>query len=177
MKVIDIIFILILLFGAYRGFKTGLFLEIVGFFAFILAILTGFKLLNSAITFIKSNWETDTILLPYIAFILIFCLVFFAIHLLSKGLKKIMDYTLLGKADNFVGALLGILKFSFAVSVLLWLTRAASIEFPPTLTEESFLYSPLVEFAPKVVYFVSYVIPFEDIFPAIKNLLTPSTEA
>lgn len=174
MKVIDIIFIIILLFGAYRGFRSGLFLEIVGFFAFIFAILTAFKLLNTGIAFIKDNWETDTILLPYISFILIFCLVFFAIHLLSKGLKKIMDYTLLGKADNFAGALLGILKFSFAVSVLLWLTRAASIEFPPSVIQESFLYDPLVEFAPQVVYYVGYIIPIQDIFPAIQGLLTPA---
>lgn len=171
MKVLDIILLILLAIGAYSGYKKGLFLEIVTFLALIIAIISSFKLLNTGIEFLKKSWGWESVLIPFICFILIFCLVFFGIHLFGKALKKVMDYTLLGTADNFAGAGLGILKMAFGVSILLWLATAASLEFPKEYTEGSFIFMPLVEFAPTMVHWVSYVIPFQDIFPSIKKVL------
>lgn len=156
------------------GFRKGLLLEIVTFLALVIGIISAFKLLNSGIELIRNTWGWDSILIPYLAFILIFIVVFFLIHLLGKALKKILDFTLLGSADNFAGAVLGIVKMAFGISLLLWLTRAASIELPPQVTADSVLLTPLIEFAPRITSWISYVIPFQDIFPAIANILTDS---
>ncbi len=174
MNTADFVFLSFLALGAYMGFRKGLMLEIVTFLALIIGIISAFKLLNSGIEFIRSTWGWESILIPYLAFILIFVLVFLLIHLLGKTLKKILDFTLLGSADNFAGALLGVAKMAFGISLILWLTRAASIELPPAITENSLLFTPLVGFAPGVVHWISYVIPFQDIFPAISKILTDS---
>lgn len=174
MKIIDLVFLIILLVGAYSGFKKGLFLEIVTFLAFIIAIISAFKLLNTTIEFVKNTWHWNSVLIPYIAFVLIFCAVFFGIHLLGKALKKILDFTLLGSLDSIAGALLGVFKMAFALSLLLWLTEAASIEFPDDVTVGSFLFRPLSNLAPRIVSYISFVIPFQDIFPSIKRVLAYS---
>lgn len=170
MKIVDIILALLLIFGAWRGFRKGLFLEIITFLAFIVAIVSAFKLLNTGMEYLQNEWGWQTMLLPFIAFIAIFVLVFFAIHLLGKVLKKIVDYTLLGSIDNLVGAGIGILKMAFALSLVLWLTRVADLEIPKHYTENTWLFPTLIDFAPHVVHWISYVIPFQDIFPAIKKL-------
>ena len=170
MKIIDIILILILLFGAYRGYQKGLLLEILTFLALIIAIISAFHLLHSGVKWL-SDYFSETKLLPYISFILIFLLVFTGIFFLSKVLKRIIDYTLLGSFDKYAGALLGTCQIAFAVSMVLWLSHNAHIDLPRSYTNGTFLYPNLVAFAPKIVSWVSYVIPFQDIFPAVKRTI------
>jgi membrane protein required for colicin V production len=170
LKIIDIILILILLFGAYRGYQKGLLLEILTFLAFIIAIISAFHLLHSGVQWL-SDYFSETKLLPYISFILIFLLVFTGIFFLSRVLKKIIDYTLLGSFDKYAGALLGTCQIAFAVSMVLWLSHNAHMDLPRSYTNGTFLYPNLVAFAPKIVSWVSYVIPFQDIFPAVKRTI------
>lgn len=171
MKIIDLILLAILLLGGYLGFRKGLLLEIITFLGLIIGIISAFRLLNTGIEYIRTTWGWNSVFLPYIAFIVIFLLVFLGMFLLGKTLKKILDFTLLGSADNLAGALLGMLKMAFGLSLLLWLSRAASINFPSDVTTGSILFYPLVEFAPKVVSWISYVIPFQNIFPSITEIL------
>jgi membrane protein required for colicin V production len=175
LKILDLILLAILLLGGFLGFRKGLLLEIITFLGLVIGIISAFKLLNTGIEYIRSTWGWNSIFIPYIAFIAIFILVFFGMFLLGKALKKILDFTLIGSADNIAGAILGMLKMAFGLSLVLWLTRAASIEFPSEMTSGSVLFYPLVEFAPKVANWVSYIIPFQDIFPSITELLNGKT--
>ena len=171
MKAIDIILVIILLAGAYKGFKNGFLLELTSFFSFIIAIISAFKLLHTGISWLSPHMEKGSRLVPYIAFIVIFLLVFVGIFLFVRLLKRIIDYSVLGTADNFVGALFGIVEMAFVVSIVLWLTQQARIEFPKDYTSGTVVYPKLVPFAKQVVGWVSYVVPFQDIFPSIKEAL------
>jgi membrane protein required for colicin V production len=170
LKIVDIVLILLLLFGAYRGYQKGLLLEILTFFALIIAIISAFNLLHAGVKFLSNYFESSKIL-PYISFILIFLLVFIGIFFLSKALKKIVDYTLLGRFDKYAGALLGACEIAFGISMILWLSHNAHIDMPRSYTNGTFLYPNLVAFAPKLVSWISYVIPFQDIFPAVKQTI------
>jgi membrane protein required for colicin V production len=161
----------IILFGGYTGYKKGLVVEILTFFAFIIAIISAFKLTHLVVLLLSKNTEGPNRTLPYIAFLLIFILVFIGIYLLSKFLKKILNYSPLGMFDNWAGAILGCCKMAFGISLFLWLTYNAKIQFPKDLISDCVIYPTLIPFAPNVVRFVSHVIPFQDIFPLIKNCL------
>jgi membrane protein required for colicin V production len=161
----------IILYGGYAGYKKGLLVEILTFLAFIIAIISAFKLTHLVVSLISKNPGVQNPTLPYIAFLLIFILVFIGIYLLSKFLKRILDFTLLGMFDSWAGALLGCCKMAFGISLFLWLTFTAKIQFPKDLISDSVIYPPLIPFAPNVVRWVSHVIPFQDIFPLIKNYL------
>lgn len=118
-----------------------------------------------------SSEDGNESLFPYIAFVLIFIAVFFSIFLLSKLLKNLIDYSLLGSFDNWAGAILGACKMAFGISLFLWLTYHAKIKFPDNIVTDTVVYPQLISFAPKVVTWVSHVIPFQDIFPLIKQTL------
>jgi membrane protein required for colicin V production len=171
LKILDIILVAIILFGAYKGYKKGFLLEILSFFAFLIAILTAFKLLNAGIDFIQEHFEFTSRYLPVIAFVIIFIVVLIGIHLLNKLLKKIIDVTFLGTFDNLAGAALGAVKMAFFVSLILWLVHFAHLAESIGAVNESNLFMPMVSFAPKVIEWITVVLPFQDILPLIKENL------
>lgn len=178
MSTIDIILLIPLAFGAYRGFRKGFVLEVIAILAFILAIIGGFKLLHLGMDFLDRYLEVNGKALPYIAFILIFILIILAVNLLGKVLKKIIDLTLLGVVDNLAGAVLSVVKWAFGLSIVLWLTTSFNIGIPEKWTEGSLLYPYILTFAPHVVGYFSAIVPFaHDLFDVIKQMLSGDTPA
>ena len=100
MKALDIILIIILLFGAYRGFQKGLVVELFGLLAFILAIFVGVIMMEVGTEFLQKFINGYEKLLPYLAFLLIFILVVLTMKLLAWLLKKGLNLTPLGAVDN-----------------------------------------------------------------------------
>lgn len=85
--------------------------------------------------------------------------------------KKFLDLTILGAFDNFAGAIIGIFKWAFLVSIVLWLSLQINLTIPDHLTENSFLYPHIVEFAPTIGNYISAIFPFAgDLFESIKDL-------
>jgi len=168
---LDIILLVPLLLGAYLGFKRGLLMELVGLIALILAILGAFKLLHTGIEFLNRYIPEYGNFVPFIAFVGIFIGILILINLLGHLTKKLMDLTLLGAFDYVAGAILGVFKWAFIISVILWLTTQININIPDKLTEDSFLYPYILNFAPSVGKYVASVFPFADnLFESIQEL-------
>lgn len=68
MKTLDIILLIPLVFGAVLGFRKGLLLEIFGVLAFVLAIIGGFKLMETGMVYLSEYFEDFDQLLPFISF-------------------------------------------------------------------------------------------------------------
>lgn len=173
MKTLDIILLIPLIFGAYLGFKKGLLLEIVSLLAFFLAILGAFKLVDFGQELLSpyfQNWEKA---LPIISFILLFVGILLLVNLIGKIAKKILDMTLLGGLDNFAGAILGLLKWAFGVSLVLWLATSFDMNLSSSLTDETYIYPILASFAPVVFDAISVYMPFiQEIYNNLKNTFT-----
>lgn len=162
-----------LVFGAFLGFKKGLLLEIVGVLAFILAIIGGFKLMETGMVYLSEYFEDFGQLLPFISFLIIFLAIILLINMLGRLLKKMIDMTLLGGFDKFAGAILGLVKWAIGVSILLWLVNNFGVELPGQ-DEELVLYPFLTELGPKIIASLDVVLPFaEDMLESIKALLSP----
>ncbi|WP_420384863.1 CvpA family protein [Roseivirga sp.] len=173
MKTLDIILLIPLVFGAFLGFKKGLLLEIIGVLAFILAIIGGFKLMETGMVYLSEYFEDFGQLLPFISFLIIFLAIILLINMLGKLLKKMIDMTLLGGFDKFAGAILGLVKWAIGVSILLWLVNNFGIELPGQ-DEELVLYPFLSELGPKLIASLDVVLPFaQDMLDSIKELLSP----
>lgn len=146
-------------------------MELVGFAALILGILGAFKLLHTGMEVLSRHFPDLGTLLPFIAFIIIFIGIIIIINLLGRVLKNMMDLTILGAFDSVAGALLGIFKWAFLLSVTLWLMDVIHIKLPEDMTAESFLYPYVAGFAPKIGSYVSAVFPFADnLFDSIREL-------
>ena len=115
MKLLDIIILVPLLWGAYKGFTKGFVMEIVSLLAFVVAILVAFKTLHLGIELIRPYISAESFL-PLISFVIIFIGVVLLINLAGKLIKKFLDITLLGKVDDIAGAVLGAFKWAFGLS-------------------------------------------------------------
>ncbi len=171
MIIADIIIIILLGLGAYKGYKDGFLVTIVSFLAFIIAILAAFKLMDTCMKFLNEYIHNNKIL-PFISFVFVFVLVFVGILFLSKSLKLVISKTVFGNFDSTIGAILGVIKIAFGISLLLWLVDSIQLDFFIRIFKGSFFYPKLVHFAPKLVSWISHVIPFQDIFHNLKHTLS-----
>jgi membrane protein required for colicin V production len=146
-------------------------MELVGIIALILAVMGAFKLLHTGIEFLSKYIPGYSNFIPFIAFIGIFIGILILVNLLGRMTKKFLDLTILGAFDNIAGALIGIFKWAFLLSVVLWLSLQVNLEIPDALTDNSILYPYIVGLAPKVGAYISAIFPFaSDLFESIKDL-------
>ena len=172
MRTIDIILIIILVLGAYRGYTKGLLLEIIAILAFFLAIVGGFKLLHWGVELLNNYIDSFNQLVPVFAFILIFIVIILVVNIIGRILKGLIDLTILGSLDNLGGAILGIFKWAFGLSLIIWITQSIGISLPEEVHSNTYIYPKIAAFAPFVFDYFSDLFPFiEQLFEMIQNLL------
>jgi len=147
-------------------------MEVATILAFVLAIIGGFRLLQWGMDLLDQHFEINGNILPYISFILIFIGIVLLVNLIGKMLKKVLDMTLLGSLDAVAGGVVGLLKWLFGVSVILWLTTNVGLLIPTEFVNDSALYPYIINVAPTVVEYVAILWPLaEDLFHPIKEMV------
>ncbi|MGK7392025.1 MAG: CvpA family protein [Candidatus Cyclobacteriaceae bacterium M2_1C_046] len=165
MNITDIIILVLLAIGAYRGFTKGFLLEIVGILALLLGIFGAIFLLQEGMVYMKDHFEIGNNILPYVTFLLLFILIIIGVNLLGRLVKKILDLTLLGTIDNFAGALVGAFKWALAISFILWASTSFGIYFFEEEKTDSQLFSYIADLAPWIVEKVKALAPGFDEVP------------
>ena len=146
-------------------------MEIVSILAFILAVIGAFKLLHEGMNFLQENFQLSGKLLPYLSFLLIFVAIIIMVNLLGKAVKKMLDMTLLGSFDSLAGALIGIFKWAFGLSVLIWIFNYFQINPIDKYAEDSIVYPMIHSFAPTVIDYISALLPFaKDLFSSVQEV-------
>lgn len=172
MSVVDIVILVFLLVGAVTGFRKGLLMEIISIAAFFLAIFLGIQLLDWGIVMLSDYIDGYDNLLPIISFTLIFIGVLVLTHMVGKAVKKILDMTLLGSLDDIAGSLLGIAKWALFISIFFWIYHSFGGSLSEDKTKASYLYEPIVSFAPMLFDLVSGFFPhFMDFFEHSEELI------
>lgn len=171
MKVIDILLLVLLFFGAYKGFQKGLIMEIVQILAFVLGIILGLKLIHWGVFYLKPHIGDVDGFLPIISFVLIFIAVLLLVKWIGILLKGFAKIILLGWLDKIAGAFVSTLKWAFALSLIIWVLHSVNIAPQPSVEKTTFIYSKLLKIAPSLLDTLSNVLPFvKDIFELIKAL-------
>lgn len=174
MSTVDIIIVVLLLIGAFRGYQKGLLMGVVTIIAFILAIIGGFKLLHYGISILAEYTGELNGMLPYLSFIIIFISIILLVTLVGRIFKKILDLTLLGSFDNVAGAILGVVKWAFGLSILLWLTLSVGVQIPDNWLSGAVFYPYLLSFGPGIIEYASGLLPFTDnLIELIHEMLQP----
>ena len=171
MNTADIILIILFAAGAFFGYKKGLILELISIIAFILAIYGGFKLLHIGMEYVSKVYDGFGTLLPFVAFLVLFVLIIILVNTVGKILKKIIDWTPLGIFDNILGAVLGVLKWALAISIVLWVVSALHIDFADETLSESRILPITNRMLTAVGDFISTIFPsFQDFIKTLKAL-------
>lgn len=164
----DIVILVLLTIGAFRGFRKGFLLEIVGILALLLGIFGAIKLLQEGMEFLSEHFEISSQFLPYVAFLVLFILIMVGVSIIGRFIKKVIDLTPLGTLDNFAGAVVGVLKWALGISFLIWATVAFGFNFFEE-EEQSPLYNYIAQLAPWVVEKVQSLTPSFDKLPDFKG--------
>ncbi len=172
MNKVDIVQVIILIIGAFSGFKKGFVMEVISSLALILAIYVGFKLLHEGISFLQEQFDLSGNFLPYLSFILLFVGTILLVNIIGKAVKKVLDLTLLGSIDNVAGGILGILKWGFGISVLLWIFNYFEINPLENYIDGAVIYPFVVTIAPNVISFITAILPFSgDILDSAEKII------
>lgn len=151
MAVLDIILSILLVYGLYKGFTKGFFMEI----ASLLSLIVG---LYMAIHFsffiedwlkIKLGWEPKSTQIA--AFTLTFFGIIILVSLVGRLLTKIINVAQLGLLNKLAGGAFGIAKIALIVSVILNLFSKLNntITFVDKETlDNTVLYHKIKDFAP-----------------------------
>ena len=175
MSSFDTIVLIILLLLLARGIWIGFIRQI----ASILALVLGFVVAG------RFYGQSAALVIPFInnrqagfliAYSIIFLLVFFAIHLLGLGLKKVARISLLDWFDRTLGGIFGLAKGVFVAS-LLFMTMAAFLSDSDSIFKKSF-FAPWLKQSSE---FITHVIKDKNLRsdflprqPAISTFLTNS---
>lgn len=168
MSIVDIILCVLLIVGAFGGYRKGFLATLFSLLAIVLGVLAGFKLMGSAMLMLAEHYKINEKVLPYVAFTVVFFAVLIIVSLLGKFLSRSLDQTVLGSADQILGGALGLLKTAFMLSVIMWITGSLEIDFPEHWAEDSWLYPMVAKFAPEVTSWIG------EIFPSVGDLFGSS---
>ncbi|MBC8112121.1 MAG: CvpA family protein [Verrucomicrobia bacterium] len=179
MKTLDLIILIPLAMGAYRGYRQGLLLEIIAILAFVAGIVLGFKLLGMSLNFIKP-YLGESKFLPYIAFSAIFIPISYAVLQIGKMFRKSLRYTILGNFDSWAGAILGTLTAAIGVSCFLLLLDWVKV-IPPKDKKDTVIYPAVAKIAPAVVEKIQQWIPsaenlLKEVQKAVQQQQSPNLE-
>ncbi len=160
MSKIDIVIAIMLAVGAFLGYKRGFLMELFFLVAIVLGVFAGFKLMSWGVEYLSKQFNADTAVLPYISFLLIFLIVVGIVIFIGGRIKNSMDKTFLGRMDAIAGAVLGVIKYAFSISIILWLVDSFKISLPTNWVDESTLYPFVAQVAPTLASVFGDFLPF-----------------
>lgn len=121
MNAIDIVFLILLLWAAWKGFKRGLVIELASLAALVLGIYAALNFSAYASRLLSGYVDLDPYWLNILSFALTFLGVMLAVILLGKILEKMVNLVMLGLLNKILGLVFSVLKTAVVLSVLIFL--------------------------------------------------------
>ena len=162
MSIIDLIFIILLLWSAYKGFSKGFILQLSTLAALLLGIFGAIHFSDFTANLLTDNFNVSNQYLHIISFAITFIAIVIIVHLLARLIEKLIQAIALGFVNRLLGIVFGVAKVAFIISIILVLVNKANEKYnflPEDKVEQSMLYEPLSEFAPMIFPYLN----FEDI--------------
>jgi membrane protein required for colicin V production len=156
----DLVIAIILAVGAFLGYKRGFLMELFFLVALVAGVLLGFKLMGWGVEVLAREFNADTKVLPYLSFLIIFVLVLLLVLFIGNRIKNSLDKTFLGKVDAMAGAVLGVVKYAFSISIIIWIFESFKLDRLDSLAKDSALYPWVAGVAPGVASFFGDFLPF-----------------
>lgn len=154
MNWLDIVLAVPLVWGLYKGFTSGIIMEVARIVALIAGVYLSVRFAQELSEYLYRNSELTTEFLPIISFAIIFIGVVILIHLFARAISQLAKAVALGWANKAAGAAFGIFRTAFILSVvIMMLTRFELLtKFNRGETaRQSFLYEPVTQLAPFII--------------------------
>ncbi len=131
-------------------------MSIVGLIGFVLAIILGVYFMDPVSKMLAERLDELTFAFPIIAFLIVFIITLLIVNIAGWMLKKMMDMILLGSVDSIAGAILGILKSAFFISLFMWLALGFELKIPKEWSAKSEYLQYIEPLAPGVIWVLEH---------------------
>jgi membrane protein required for colicin V production len=154
MNAIDIVILIPVLWGFWRGFMKGAIMEAATFVAFFLGVWGGMHLSDGMADLIHKWTDSTSPYIPLISFALVFVGILAAVFAVAKLVEKFAEKSALSFVNKLLGGVVGSLKYLLLLSVLFFVIDRIenTIEIiPKTTKDKSLLYRPVAKVAPLII--------------------------
>lgn len=167
--IIDVLFIIILVFAIYKGWRNGFVVAILSVVGLIIGLVAAMKLSAITASYLKDSTNISVRWLPFISFVIVFIAVMLVIRLLASLITKTMEVVALGWANKLAGILLYAVIYTIVFSVVLFYIQKVHIISDQSI-EQSHFYSFIEPFGPAAINGIGKVLPwFKDMFAQLES--------
>ncbi|MDA7803753.1 CvpA family protein [Crocinitomix sp.] len=159
MNYLDILLLIPIIIGAWRGFKKGFVIEIFTLLALLVGIYAGIHFSDYMAEILREKVGITSEYLPAIAFTITFLLVGAMVYFAGKMIEKALKLVALGTLNKFAGLFFGVVKMIFILSAALVILESYDQKgqfIPEDLKTDSFLYEPLKATSLKTIPALQY---------------------
>ncbi len=166
---IDIVFLLLMLWAVFKGIRKGLILSLFSLLAYVIGLAAAVKFSAVVANRLASAHVVEGKWLPFASFILVFLVVTLIVTLAGRFVQAFADTLQLGGLNTLAGILLYALLFGIVFSLILF--YAVQLAFIDTsTTKQSIVYPYVVSLAPSIINALGTVIPFfKDVFGQLER--------
>jgi membrane protein required for colicin V production len=154
MGILDIVFIIPIVWLAYIGFKKGLIVELSTLVALILGVFVSLHFSDITAELLTDLFDLKTKYLKLISFVLTFILVVIAVNLIGKLIERFINMVSLSFLNKSAGGVFGVLKAVVFLSLIVFFIEKVDKEkviLSTELTQNSIFYTYIQPIAPTMI--------------------------
>jgi membrane protein required for colicin V production len=157
--VIDLLFLLTLALGLYKGYRKGLIVSLFSFIGLIIGLAAAFKC--SALTgrYISEQVAVPGPLLPSLSFLVTFLIAALLVRLLARMIEKSIKLVMLGWVNQIAGMLLFGVLYTTAFSFVLFFGAQTRVLSDATLGKSA-TYPYIKPWTPRMMNQMGKLLPF-----------------
>jgi membrane protein required for colicin V production len=143
---LDILIAAFIAFGAYKGYKNGLVMEVATLVGLILGVYLAIIASDIVGLVVKGMVDWNPLPFQVIAFLLVFALVTFSLKFVAILVEKVFKVLLVNFINKLAGLILGAFKFAIIAGIALLLIASTGIKlFPESTRTDSLAYSSVTK--------------------------------
>lgn len=176
--IIDIVFAILLVMAAIKGYRKGLILAVFSIAAFFVGLAAALKLSAVVAGYLSNTISVSARWLPFISFLVVFLGVVLLIHWGGKLLETSVQAVMLGWANRIGGILLFAVAYTLIFSIFLFYAQNLHLLQAGSF-RDSQTYGFIAPWGPKAIDGLGTVIPiFKNTFTELEAFfsgLSPNT--
>ncbi len=154
----------------------GFIVEVVSFFGFFIGLILALQFTIPVTTWLFADSSYVDIIAIGV-FVGLFVLLTLGLKLGAKMLKKMIDVTIFGTLDTLVGAITGVAKWGFLISMLAWIFDSVGFEVQKSFLNESVIFPYLVQIGPASFEWIGRLIPYvQDLIDSLDSIPSAKQE-
>src|SRR5262249_27350250 len=135
--IIDIIFVVLMLFAIIQGYRRGLIVAVFSFVAVLVGLAAALKLSTVVAGYIGQAVKVADRWLPVISFIVVFIVVVILVRLGARAIQRLTEALMLGWLNKLGGILLYAAIYTTVFSILLFYANQLKLIRPETIRASS----------------------------------------